>query len=179
MTDNLPELRPGSPLAAVRSAKTPQERQKAQSLAGQYVTDAYFREPVPAFFLDLPHGDDNEEISDRIALANLVAEDPDALAAESGTKAMKDLVGRPIVVWDIRAMAGGMESGWKAYLIFDYTLGDSDLHMVGNTGAKQVVVRLARAYADGQLPIKGVVTEVGRAGGGGNKPLAFIAEEDF
>ena len=179
MTDNLPELRPDSALAAVRAAKTPQERAKAQMLAGQYVTSKNFPEAVPAFFLDLPYADDNDEITDRIALANLVAEDPDALAAESGTTAMRDLVRQSIVVWDLRAKAGGMDSGWKAYLIFDYTIGDSDLHHVGNTGSKQIVVRLARAYADGALPLKGVVTEISRAGGGSNKPLAFIAEEDF
>lgn len=176
---NLPELAKDSPLAAVRGAKTPTERQKAAYLAGDYVTNAYFKEPVPAFFLDLPTPGDDDEVSDRIALANLVAEDPDKAALEAGTTAAKDLAGETIVVWDIRAMAGGMESGWKAYLIFDFTRGDSDLHEVGNTGAKQVVVRLARAFADGQLPIKGRVTEIARSGASGNKPLAFIAETDF
>jgi hypothetical protein len=179
MTDNLPELAPNGALNAVREAKTPDQRQKAANLAGQYTTSPYFTEPVPAFFLDLPHGDDNEEISDRIALQTMTAEDPDAVLSEGGTTPLKDLVNRSIVVWDIRAMRGGMDKGWQAYLIVDYTEGDSDYHRVGNTGAKQVVARLARAYCDGQLPLKGRVCEISRAGGSGNKPLAFVAEEDF
>ena len=176
---NLPGLPKNSPLALVAKAKTPADRQKAMSLAGNYVSNEYFREPVPAFFLDLPHGDSTDEITDRIALAALVAENPDQLAAESGSTAMRDLVNIPIVVWDIRAMAGGMDSGWKAFLIFDFTRGNDDYHEVGNTGAKQIVVRLARAYAEGRLPLKGRVVEISRGGSGGNKPLAFVAEEDF
>jgi hypothetical protein len=176
---NLPDLPKNSALAAVRSAQTDADRQKARFLAGQYTTDDYFTEPVPAFFLDLPHGDQNDEISDRIALANLVAEDPDRAAQEAGTTALKDLVNIPIVVWDVRAMRGGLESGWNAYLILDFTRGNDDWHEVGNTGAKQVVVRLARAFADGRLPIKGRVIEIARGGSSNNKPLAFIAEEDF
>lgn len=176
---NLPDLPKNSPLAKVASAKTPADREKAKALAGNYVSDAYFKEAVPAFFLDLPHGDDNDAITDRIALNALVAENPDQLAEESGSTAMRDLVNVPIVVWDIRAMAGGMDSGWKAYLIFDFTRGNDDFHEVGNTGAKQIVVRLARAFAEGRLPIKGRVVEIGRGSSSGNKPLAFIAEEDF
>jgi hypothetical protein len=179
MSDNLPELAPDGALNAVREAKTPDQRQKAANLAGQYTTSSYFTEPVPAFFLDLPHGDNNEDISDRIALQALTAEDPDEAVTGSGTTSMQDLVNRTIVVWDIRAMAGGMDKGWKAYLIFDYTEGDSDYHRVGNTGAKQIVTRLARAYADGRFPLKGRVCEISRSGGSGNKPLAFVAEEDF
>jgi len=179
MPDNLPDLPKNSALEAVRKAKTHADRAKAMSLAGNYTTSDYFKQPVPAFFLDLPHGDDNEEISDRIALANLVAENPDQAATESGTVAMKDLVNVPVVVWDLRAMAGGMESGWQAYLILDITRGNDDFHEVANTGAKQVVVRLARAYAEGKLPVKGRVVEIGRGGSSGNKPLAFICEEEF
>jgi hypothetical protein len=176
---NLPDLHPDSPLAAVRQAQTPAERQKAQWLAGQYTTSDYFKEPVPAFFLDLPKGDDADEITDRIALATLTAEDPDRQAAEGGSTAIRDLVNQTIVIWDIRAMAGGMDSGWKAYLVLDFTRGDSEHHEVGNTGAKQVVARLARAYTDGQLPLKGRVVEISKPGMSGNKPLVFIGEEDF
>lgn len=176
---NKPAVPATNVLSLVASAKTDADREKAKSLAGNYTTSEYFREAVPAFFLDLPHGDDSDAITDRIAMAALVAENPDALAEGGGSTAMRDLVNVPIVVWDIRAMAGGMDSGWKAYLIFDFTRGNDDLHEVGNTGAKQIVVRLARAFADGKLPIKGRVVEISRGNSGGNKPLAFIAEEDF
>jgi hypothetical protein len=176
---NLPDLPKGSTLAVVTKAKTPADRAKAQSLAGTYTTNEYFRQPVPAFFLDLPRADNNDEISDRIALANLVAENPDQQALEAGTVAFRDLVNKTVTVWDLRAMAGGMESGWQAYLILDITVGDDEVHQVANTGAKQIVVRLARAYADGQIPCRGRVTEVGNRGNSGNKPLAFIVESDF
>ena len=176
---NLPDLPKGSPLALVASAKTDAQREKAKALAGNYTTSPYFKEAVPAFFLDLPHGDDNDTMTDRIALNALVAENPDQLAEGGTSMAMRDLVNVPIVVWDIRAMAGGMDSGWKAYLIFDFTRGNDDFHEVGNTGAKQIVVRLARAFAEGKLPLKGRVVEISRGTSSGNKPLAFIAEEDF
>lgn len=176
---NLPAVPKGSVLATVAKAKSSADRQKAKSLAGSYVTNEDFREPVPAFFLDLPFGGSTDEITDNIALSNLVAENPDDIAASGRSIAFRDLVNVPITVWDLRAHAGGMESGWKAYLILDITRGDSEVHEVANTGAKQVVVRLARAYADGQIPCRGRVIEVQTAGGGSNKPLAFVVESDF
>jgi hypothetical protein len=176
---NLPDLPKGSALAAVTKAKTPADRAKAQALAGNYLTSPNFPEPVPAFFLDLPYSDDNDAVTDQIALAMLVAEYPDAVSTEGGSVAFRDLVGETVTVWDVRAKAGGIGAGWKAYLLLDVTVGDSELHQVANTGAKQIVVRLARAWADGQIPLKGTVTEIATAGSTGNKPLAFICETDF
>lgn len=176
---NMPAVPKGSVLATVAKAKTDAERTKARTLAGNYVTNENFREPVPAFFLDLPFGPDNEEITDNIALNNLVSENPDQMAEGGGSVAFRDLVNKSITVWDLRAHAGGMERGWKAYLLLDITIGDSEVHEVANTGAKQIVARLARAYADGQIPCRGRVIEVQTAGGTGNKPLAFIVESDF
>lgn len=175
----MPAVPKGSVLSVVAKAKTPADRQKARNLAGTYLTNENFKEPVPAFFFDLPFGGDNDEISDNIALSNLVAEDPDANALQSGSVAFKDLVGKQVTVWDLRAHAGGMESGWKAYLLLDITIGEDEVHQIANTGAKQIVVRLARAYAEGQIPVTGRVTEVGRPGSSGNKPLAFIVESEL
>ena len=173
---NLPDLPKGSALAAVAKAKTPADKAKALSLASNYTTNEIFREPVPAFFLDLPAGDDNDALTDQIALAVLTADDPDSTAEGGGSIGMRDLVGRKVTVWDLRARPGGMPSGWKAYLLLDITVGDSEEHQIANTGAKQIVTRLARAYAEGQIPVTGFVTEIATPGSTGNKPLAFVVE---
>lgn len=173
---NLPDLPKGSALAAVVKAKTPAEKTKALSLAGNYTTSQIFKEPVPAFFLDLPVGDDNDAFTDQIALAVLTSDNPDATTDGGGSIGMRDLVGKRVTVWDLRAKPGGMASGWKAFLLLDITVGDSEEHQVANTGAKQIVTRLARAYAEGQIPVTGVVTVVGTPGGGGNQPLAFVVD---
>ena len=174
---NLPELPKGSALEAVRKAKNPADKAKALNLAGNYATSPVFREAVPAFFLDLPTDENMEAITDQIALQVLTADDPDAAAEGGGSVGFRDLVGKTVTVWDLRARPGGMGAGWKAYLLLDVTIGDSDEHQIANTGAKQVVVRLARAYMEGKIPVTGVVTEIATPGGTGNKPLAFIVEE--
>ena len=176
---NLPDLPKGSALEAVRKAKTPADKNKALALAAQYVTSPHFPQPVPAFFLDLPYATDSDAFTDQIALALLVADDPDANTGESGSIGFRDLAGQKVTVWDIRAKAGDMQSGWKAFLLADITVGKDEVHQIANTGAKQVVTRLALAFAQGQLPITGMVTEIAVAGGGRNKPLAFIVETDF
>lgn len=173
---NLPDLPKGSALGAVVKAKTPTEKAKALSLAGNYTTNELFRDPVPAFFLDLPAGGDNDAFTDQIALAVLTADDPDATNDEGGSIGFRDLAGKKVTVWDLRAKPGQMASGWKAFLLLDITIGDSEEHQIANTGAKQVVTRLARAYAEGQMPVTGYVTEIANAGSGGNKPLSFIVE---
>lgn len=173
---NLPDLPKGSALAAVVKAKTPADKTKALSLAGNYVTSPTFQEPVPAFFLDLPQDENMEAITDQIALQVLTADDPDATAEGGGSVGFRDLAGKKVTVWDLRARHGSIGAGWKAYLLLDITIGDSDEHLIANTGAKQVVTRLARAYAEGKIPVTGYVTEIANVGGSGNKPLAFVVE---
>lgn len=176
MADNLPELPRDSALDATRKAKTPAQKAKALSLAGNYTTSPVFKEPVPAFFLDLPVGDDNDAFTDQIALAVLTSDNPDATAEGGGSVGMRDLIGKRVTVWDLRAKPGGMPSGWKAFLLLDITVGDSEEHQVANTGAKQIVTRLARAYAEGSIPVTGVVTAISTPGSSGNQPLAFVVD---
>jgi hypothetical protein len=173
---NLPDLPKGSTLAAIAKAKTPAEKAKALSLAGNYTTSKDFPLPVPAFFLDLPIGDDNDAFTDQIALAVLTAENPDDTAEGGGSISMRDLVGQKVTVWDLRAKPGEMASGWKAFLLLDITVGDSEAHKVANTGAKQIVTRLARAFLEGAIPVSGIVTEIATPGNSGNKPLAFVVD---
>lgn len=173
---NLPDLPKSGVFAAVNKAKSEADKAKALTLAGQYVTNANFKEPVPAFITELPFGGDNDEVTDRIALNVLTADDPDDVqSAGESINAMK-LVGHEVTVWDIRVRPGSRGGGWKAYLIMDITIDGSETHQFANTGAKQVVARLARAWAEGQLPISGRVIQVGQGAGVENTPLAFITE---
>lgn len=179
MTDNLPALPESSVLGLLRQPLTGAERAKIQQAAMERVEDDYFPRPVPRFLTELPRGGDDDEISDRIAAAVLVAESPDDQQADNGTPAAKGLVGKTVIVWDLRVMAGEKPGGWGAYLLLDVTVGDSDEHMVVNTGAKQAVTRLARCWVDGELPAKGAFAEIAGTGKRGNAAVKFIVEPAF
>lgn len=158
---------------------SPAERAKAQAALMEKVADDRFHVDVPRFLTLLPFGGDNDEITDRIASAILVADDPDKEQDESGTTAGKDLVGHTVTVWDIRVVPGKKPGGWGAYLLFDFTRDGSEVHEVGNTGAKQAVARLANAWAKGELPVTGTFSEIAGTGDAGNAAVTFIAEPAF
>lgn len=163
-------------LAQLAGKLTPAERAKLQAASMERVEDERFGHPIPRFLLDLPFGGDGDEITDRIASAVLVAEDPDEMQNMSGTTAGKDLVRKPVTVWDLRVLPGDKPGGWGAFLLLDITVGDSEEHVIVNTGAKQVVTRLARCWADGQLPVRGAFAEIDGTGRQGNAALAFVVE---
>lgn len=168
---------PSTSIMARLGAKlAPAERAKLQAQAMERVEDPRFERPVPRFLLDLPFGGDGDEITDRIASAVLVAEDPDEMQNMSGTTAGKDLVRKPVTVWDLRVLPGDKPGGWGAFLLLDITVGDSEEHVIVNTGAKQVVARLARCWAEGQLPVRGAFAEIDGTGRQGNAALAFVVE---
>jgi hypothetical protein len=179
MSDNLPAVPESSVFGLLRTALSSQERAKLQVMAMEKVTDDRFRRPVPLFLTQLPFGGDNDAITDRIAAMILVADDPDAAQSDAGTMALKDLVGESIIVWDLRVMPGDKDGGWGAYLLLDVTRGDSDEHIVCNTGAKQAVVRLARCWADGELPVRGSPAHIAGTGKKGEPAVAFICEPAF
>jgi hypothetical protein len=166
-------------LGTVSSPLTPAERGKLQVAAMERVDDPRFSKAVPRFITELPFGGDDDEITDRIASAVLVADDPDAAQAESGTAGSNTLVGKRVTVWDLRAMDGDKPGGWGAYLLLDVTVGDDETHIVVNTSAKQAVARLARAWADGKLPLAGAFAEVEGTGRKGNAAVTFLAEPLF
>lgn len=171
-----PALPENNTLALAIAAKTPEEKAKAQMLAGNYTTNERFPEPVPQFFTEMPFGGDNDELTDRMALALLTSDNPDKDALQNESLAFRDLVGHEVTVHDLRVMPGGMESGWNAYLILDITVDNDPTHRLANTGAKKPVIRLAQAWAAGEMPITGRVVEIQTRTNSGNKPLAFIAE---
>lgn len=169
----------GGVLEHIKHAKTPEARAELQAQAMGLVDSDRFPRPVPRFLTELPYGGDSDEITDRIAGAILVADDPDAAQADAGSQAGKDLIGTKATVHDLAVMPSNPQKvqqtrGWPAYLLLDVTLGDGQAHIVVNTGAKQAVVRLARAWADGELPISGVFTEIP-----GTNAVTFIAEPTF
>lgn len=179
MSDNLPAVPESSVFGLLRKQLSPEDRAKLQSQAMERVEDERFPRPVPLFLTELPFGGDDDEITDRIAAAVLMADDPDAAQSDQGTVAGKDLVGETIVVWDLRVMAGEKTGGWGAYLLLDVTVGDSQDHVVANTGAKQAVTRLARCWADGELPARGAFTTIPNTGKRGEPALTFMCEPAF
>lgn len=179
MTDNLPALPEASVLGLLRQPLSGAERAKLQVAMMERVEDDRFTRPVPRFLTELPYGGDDDEITDRIAASVLVAEDPDLAQSESGTLAGKGLVGQTLIVWDLRVLAGEKPGGWGAYLLLDVTLDGSEEHLVANTGAKQALTRLARAWVDGELPVKGAFAEIPGTGRNGNAAVAFITEPPF
>lgn len=167
-----------NPLEVLHRADiTPAERAKAQAVLMERVDDDRFTKPVPRFLTVLPFGGDDDEITDRIASAILVAEDADTAQGEQGTTAGKELVGQKITVWDLRVLDGDKPGGWGAFLLLDVTVGDDEVHRVVNTGAKQVVARLANAWARDELPLTGAFAEIDGTGKRGNAAITFVAEE--
>lgn len=166
-------------LARINANPSPAERVKLQAESMVRVEDPRFDRPVPKFLTELPFGGDDEEITDRIASSILVADDPDTAQAEAGTDAGRDIVGRKCTIWDLRTLASDKPKGWGVYLILDVTFDGSDEHRVINTGAKQVVTRLANAWAREKLPLTGVFAEIDGTGKKGNAALCFMGEEPF
>lgn len=179
MSDNLPALPDSSVLGLLRQEMSGAERAKLQTAMMERVDDERFPRQVPRFLTELPFGGDDDEITDRIAAMILVAEDPQQAQSDAGTLAAKDLVGQSVIVWDLRVLPGEKPGGWGAYLLLDVTMGDSDEHVVCNTGAKQAVTVLARTWVDGLLPCRGAFTEIAGTGRRGNAAVTFITEPAF
>lgn len=171
--------RPAGILETITGGEVNIDRTALAAFSMERVEDGRFARPVPRFLTELPYGGDDDEITDRIAAAILVAADPDKAQESTGTTKAPDLVGKPITVHDIRVNDGDLEGGWGVYLLVDFTEGDSDDHRIMNTGSKDIVVRLARAWAGGELPVSGVICAKPGTGKRGNAALAFIVEQGF
>lgn len=176
---NIEQHKDNALVALHTSSITPQERAKAQVALMERVEHERFSKPVPRFLTMLPFGGDDDDITDRIASAILVADDADQAQNEQGTTAGKELVGKTITVWDLRVLDGDKPGGWGAFLLLDVTIGDDEVHKVVNTGAKQAVGRLANAWAKGELPLRGCFTEIEGTGKRGNAAITFVAEPSF
>jgi hypothetical protein len=154
-------------------------RQGLATFAMERIKVDHFSKEVPRFLTELPFGGDDDEITDAIAARILTAADPDQAQANTGTIAGKELVGKGLTVYDLRVNEGDLEGGWGVYLMLDCTIDDSEDHVMVNTGSKDIVVRLARAWAEGALPISGAICEKPGTGKRGNAALAFIVEPPF
>jgi hypothetical protein len=163
-------------LGLIKPGLSGAERAVLQAAAMELVDDERFARPVPRFLTELPFGGDADEMADRMAAAVLVAADPDAVQVDNGTTAGKDLVGRPVVVWDLFVLPGVKEGGWGAYLLLDITVDKNDDHIVVNTGAKQAVTRLARLWVDQKLPAKGSFAVIPNTGRQGQPAVTFLSE---
>lgn len=176
---NLPAVPDGSSIDQYRKAKKPEARAQAAAFMMEHVAGDPFPRTSPRFMYELPYIGDDDEVQERIAARLLLAEDPDKATDEAGTVKSANLVNQTIVVHEIRAAVSGMDNGWGAYLLADVTVVDTGERIVMNTGAAQVIVRLARAWAEGQLPLTGSVAAISGTGKGRNPALTFIAEPDL
>lgn len=180
MSDNLPSIPMGGTLRAIASATTPAEKAKLQAAAVELVSDDRFPKPVPRFIAELPHVGSDEEVQLRIAASLLTAEDPDAEDVTASGESSKGIVGKPLTVHDLRTSASAKERGVGAFLILDVTFDDEDEHKVVTTGAVQAMTRLARAWADDDLPLRGAFTHVPGTGGEAKDPvITFMAWRPF
>lgn len=169
----------GGALKALAGKLTPAERAKFQQHLSEQVTDERYDKPVPRWVLELPQAGDDDEVQARIASALLVAENPDTAQTESGSETSKELLNRQLTVWDLRASKSRKEGGVGAFLILDVTEGDDEVHKVVTTGAIQAMARLARCWADDQLPVTGAFAAVPGTGDKGTPVITFIVETAF
>ena len=176
---NTPSLRPEIATLITDPGAVDMTRHDAQVLLMEKIEDDRFSKPVPRFLTCLPYGGDDDEITDRIAAAILLADDADAAQDGQGTTAGKELVGQKVTVHDLCVMDGDKPGGWGVFLLLDVTVGDDPNHRTINTGAKQAVARLANAWAKGQLPLSGTFAEIDGTGKRGNAAITFIGEPAF
>lgn len=166
----------GANLAEIAATPDQITRFKAYSRALEAVDDPRCPRPIPRFLLDMPWSDDDDQVSERIIAAILANPDP-WKAAEDGTSTSgKDLVGRRVVVHDMRVHPSDKPGGWGAYLLLDCTLErEPEMHVAVTVGAKQVVALLALAWFSGDLPLAGTFTIVTETASGGTV-MSFIRE---
>ena len=162
--------------SAFQADLTPEERATRQAVAMEMVADERFKRKLPRFALALPYGGDPDEIALRLAGAVLVAEDPDEKG--DGPLSSQDLVHPvvPVTVWDLCVMPSDQPNGLAFYLMLDVTVGGDPERKVVNTGAPQAITRLARAWFDGGLPIRGAFAEIEGTGKRGSAAITFIAD---
>lgn len=182
----LPALPDTSVLANLMRASTPEERRQWARMALELVDVDWAPRPVPRAFLDLPRSDDDDEdVAWEIAARVLASSTPyDAGAA--GKLKLSELTGQKIVVHDLRVQpvsAADIEDDPDrrvgAYLVLAVSKpGDTD-QVVAFTSSPRVVAPLMYAYAAGELPIEGTVTEIAKGKGKRSAPLAFVIERPF
>lgn len=166
---------PAGGLTTVNRSGTQVERFQGYMKSMEKVEHPLCRRPIPAFMLEMPWAEDDEEIQERIIAQILASDDPYQAAEDPTTRAGKALVGQAVVIHDVRCKPSDKPGGWGAYLLCDATIGDSDIHQIVTVGAKQAVGILAYAWASGDLPIAGtfsLVTETAE----GNTVIGFIRE---
>jgi len=166
-------------MARIVAATTPEERNALQLAAIERVPDRRFERPVPQFITELPFADP-DEITDRIAAQVLTAADPDAAQApEDFSIASKDITGKACTIHEMFVLATDKPNGWGAYLLLDCTIGDDPEHKAVNTGAKQAIVVIARAWASGRFPLEGAFAAIEGTGKRGNEAVTFVVDRPF
>lgn len=174
----------GSVMARVIAAKSPAERARLQLEVMEAVDDERFDRPVPRFMAELPYGGDTEGITDRIASAILVADDPSEAEALAKVDSSQDLLGEMVTIHDLVTMPSDKPGGWGAYLLLEVTMGGAEERRVISTGAKQAIVRIVREAVEHGLPITGGFSEVEGTGRRGSpaltfKPIVHVDGESF
>lgn len=165
-------------LALAHEAGTQVERFRAFSHALEAVDDPRCQHPIPRFMLDMPWAGDDDETQDRIIATMLSRDDPYAEPDERGTLSYRDLIGKRVVIHDIRVAPSKFKGGWGAFLVCDVTVEDSADHEILTVGAREAVSKLSLAYFRGDLPIQGTPTIITETSAG-NTVLGFTVERPF
>lgn len=174
---------PGSVLARLVGALTPDDRRRAAREALERVDVDWAPRPVPRAFLDLPRITvDTDDAAWDIAAQVLGAADPFSPDALESVK-LGDRTGKAVTVHDLRVrplsaaeVAEDPERTIGAYLMLAVSFPPNDTQQVAFTGSPRIVAPLVYAWAAGRLPITGTVVEVGTASGKRSAPLAFVQD---
>lgn len=123
----------------------------------------------------LPAIEDGEQAQRAIVERIMLAESIDDVWQDSTTTATRDLVGRPIRVYNARLMRSNIEGTRGVYMLLDVELLDTKERLVVNTGAPNIMAIIFRRMQLDGLPVECEVIEVGRAKPGLNPPLGLRA----
>jgi hypothetical protein len=110
---------------------------------------------LPEWLQTLPPADTDEDVSLRIA-AQIMAADTvdDVLGDDAGGMGLRDLIGTPITVHDVRLRPSDQGGALDAYALIAYTTKDSPEQQIATSGATNVIAQLCRLYQLGALPIE-------------------------
>lgn len=179
MSDNLPALPSLDLKVLMNSTLSLAEQAEMRTYAMERVEVKDFDRPIPRFFTYLPMYENNQAIRDAISAQVFTAEDPDYVPDEDGTISFQELKGKTVTVNSIAVRPSTEQDGWGAYLLCAITVGDDPTEIVANTGAQDIVTRLALAWMKDELPLRGYIGEKNTNSSAKNRPLRFTAEKNL
>lgn len=127
-------------------------------------------ESFTQLFAKIPQAD-SDQAMERIVLQILQAEDPSELDAAWDSNSIKELVGRVLVVNDMKLLPSDYASGPQWYLGLEVTLEATGENGFASCSSISCMAQLAHAYNKGWLPLKVVPRQAERRSRNGYFPI--------